>query len=73
MITDHSFYSKEMLRQYSTYMYIIPLPRNSQGWDFVHQFSERIARFLPKNERFAHDRSFPLSDLSESLMVAHFW
>ena len=24
-------------------------------------------------ERFAHDRSFPLSNVSESLMVAHFW
>ena len=57
-----------------------------QGWEFAHRFSEGIARFLPKNERFthslifgerperfAHDRSFPLSDLSESLMVAYFW
>ena len=42
------------------------------GWEFAHKFSERIARFLPKNERFAHDRSFVLSDLSDSLMVAHF-
>ena len=30
-------------------------------------------QFAQKNERFAHDRSFPLSNLSESLMVAHFW
>ena len=65
----------------------------NQGWEFAHLISERIARFLSKNERmsdslkkmsdslifgerperFAHDRSFPLSDLSESLMVAHFW
>ena len=66
-----------------------------QGWEFAHRFSERITRFLPKNERmsdslkkqrfthllifveqperFVHDRSFPLSDLSESLKVAHFW
>ena len=27
--------------------------------------------FDERPERFAHDRSFPLSDLSESLMVAH--
>ena len=65
-----------------------------QGWEFAHQFSKRIARFLPKNERmsdslknerfahllifgeqperFAHGCSFPLSDLSDSLMVTHF-
>ena len=43
-------------------------------------------RFAPKNEqfiyllifgerpeRFPHDRSFPLSDLSKSLMAAYFW
>ena len=67
--------------------------RYFQGWEFAHRFSERIARFWPKNERmidslkknsnslifgerperFAYDRSFPQSDLSESLMVAHFW
>ena len=29
--------------------------------------------FGEQPERFAHDRSFPLRDLSESLMVAHFW
>ena len=59
-----------------------------QGWEFTHRFSERIARFLSKNEqfaqknerfthslifgerpeRFAHDRSFPLSNLSKSLI-----
>ena len=43
-----------------------------QGWEIAHRISERIARFLPKNEQFAHDRSFPLSNLSKSLMVAHF-
>ena len=45
---------------------------------FAHLISEQIARFLSKNERmsdslifgeqserFAHDRSFPLNDLSE--------
>ena len=68
----------------------------NQGWEFAHRFSQRMARFLPKNERmsdllkkkerfthslifgeqparFAHNRSFPLSDVSESLMVAYFW
>ena len=64
-----------------------------QGWEFAHRISERITRFLPKNERmrdslkkmsdslifgeqperFAHDCSFPVSDVSKSLMVAHFW
>ena len=29
--------------------------------------------FGERPERFAHDCSFPLSDLSKSLMVAHFW
>ena len=29
--------------------------------------------FGERPERFAHNRSFPLSNLSESLMVAHFW
>ena len=24
-----------------------------QGWEFAHQFSKRIARFLPKNERMS--------------------
>ena len=63
-----------------------------QGWEFAHRISERITRFLPKNERmrdslkkmsdslifgeqperFAHDCSFPLSDLSESLIATHF-
>ena len=25
-----------------------------QGWEFAHQFSEQITRFLRKNEQFAH-------------------
>ena len=29
--------------------------------------------FGERTERFAHDRSFPLSNVSELLMVAHFW
>ena len=39
------------------------------------QKTERIAHSLifGERERFAHDHSFPLSDLSKSLMVAHFW
>ena len=50
-----------------------------QGWEFAHRFSERIARFLPKNERMSNWLkktsdllifSFLVSDL---LMVAHFW
>ena len=57
-----------------------------QGWEFAHLFSEPNTGFLSKNEQmsdslifgeqpelFAHDHSFPLSDLSELLMVAHFW
>ena len=35
-----------------------------QGWEFAHRFSERIAHFLPKNER--------MSDQSDSLTIAHF-
>ena len=27
---------------------------NFQGWDFAQRFSERIARFLPKNERMSN-------------------
>ena len=55
---------------------------SDQGWEFAHRISERIARFMPKNERMSHSiknisdaliRSFPLSDLRKLLMVAHFW
>ena len=54
---------------------------NMQGWEFTHQFSKRIARFLPKNERMSNSlkkmsdsliRSFLVSDLSDSLTIAHF-
>ena len=53
-----------------------------QGWEFAHRFSERIARFLRKNERMSDSlkktsnsliSSFLVSDLSKSLMVAHIW
>ena len=56
--------------------------KENQGWEFAHWFSGRIARFLPKNERMSDSLkkmsdslicSFLVSDLSESLMVAHFW
>ena len=44
-----------------------------QGWEFAHRFSERIARFLPKNEQMSDFlkktsdsliRSFLVSDLN---------
>ena len=56
-----------------------------QGYEFAHRFSERITRFfvkkwankrfVKKNKQFAHSLicSFLVSDLSESLLVAHFW
>ena len=56
-----------------------------QGGEFAHRFSERIARFLLKNEemsnslkkieQFAHSLifGFGYSNLSDLLMVAHFW
>ena len=53
----------------------------TQGWEFAHRFSERIARFLPKNERMSdllkkmRDSlicSFLVSDLRDSLTIAHF-
>ena len=52
-----------------------------KGWEFAHLISERIARFLPKNERMSDllktmcdslIRSFLVSDLSASLTIAHF-
>ena len=42
----------------------------AQSWEFAHRFSEQIASFLCEklaNERFAHGRSFLVSDLSDSL------
>ena len=58
-----------------------------QGWEFAHRISERITRFLPKNERMRDSlkkmsnslkkmsdsliRSFLVSDLSDSLTIAH--
>ena len=32
----------------------VPKRTPYQGREFTHWFSEQIARFLPKNERFAH-------------------
>ena len=56
----------------------------SESLVFCPKISERAIRskngrfthsliFGERPERFTHNRSFPLSDLSESLMVAHFW
>ena len=51
------------------------------GWEFAHLISKRIARFLFKNERMvdllkkmsnSFICSFLVSDLSDSLMIAHF-
>ena len=50
----------------------------NQGWEFDHLISERSARILPKNERMSDwlkkmsdslIRSFPLSDVSKSLIL----
>ena len=52
-----------------------------QGWEFAHRFSEQITRFLPKNVGMSDSlkkmsdsliRSFLVSDLSDSLTMAHF-
>ena len=55
----------------------------NQGWKFAPRFSEQIARFLQKNEHMSNllkkqtsnslIRSFFVSDLSDLLMVAHFY
>ena len=51
-----------------------------QDWEFPHRFSERIAHFLPKNERMSDSlkkmsnsliHSFLVSNLSDSLTIAH--
>ena len=44
---------------------------HNQGWEFAQWFSEQIARFLLKQMRDSLIRSFLVSDLNESLMVAH--
>ena len=36
-------------------------------------FPSELLVFCEQPKRFARDRSFPLSDLSNSLMVAQFW
>ena len=49
-----------------------------QKWVY-ERFAQKNERFTQslifgeQPEQFAHDRSFPLSYLSKSLMVAHFW
>ena len=57
------------------------LCRYSQGCEFAHLISERMARFLPKNERMSNSLekkrdslicSFLVSNLSDLLMISHF-
>ena len=52
-----------------------------QGWEFAHLISEGITRFLSKNEQMSDFlkkmsdslvRTFLVSDLSDSLTIAHF-
>ena len=43
---------------------LIIFHRNIQGWEFAHRFSERIARFLPKNEQMSDS----LQKMSDSLI-----
>ena len=38
----------------------------NQGWEFAHRFSERITRFLRKNERMSNS-------LKKTEQCAHFW
>ena len=49
-----------------------PWKRARAGNSLIGFLSKSLI-FGEQPERFAHDRSFPLSNLSESLMVAHFW
>ena len=51
------------------------LPKKEQMSDSLkknEQFTHSLI-FGELPERFAHDRSFPLSNVSELLMVANFW
>ena len=45
---------------------------NEQYAQKNEQFNHLLI-FGERPERFSHNRSFPLSDLSKSLMVTHFW
>ena len=51
------------------------LPKNERMSDSIKKTSDSLipSFFGERPERFAHNRSFPLSNLSKSLMVAHFW
>ena len=58
---------------------LFPCPRQgmmlpNQGWEFAHLTYKQIARFLSKNERMSDSLipSFLVSDLSDSLTIAHF-
>ncbi len=48
------------------------LPKNEQMSDSLKKIW-RFTHLLVFGERFSHHGSFPLSNLSESLMVAPFW
>ena len=72
-----------LVMHYSTFVlvYILVMFAYPQGWEFAHRVSEQIARFWPKNEQMSDSlkktsdslvRSFLVSDLSNSLMIAHF-
>ena len=42
-----------------------------QGWEFAHRFSERIARFLQKNERMSKKTSDSLIFGEQPEQLAH--
>ena len=49
-----------------------PVVGFKQGWEFAHRISERIARFLLKNERMG-DLLKKMSDSERFDHIAHFW
>ena len=65
----------------NSHIILKPIYVYNQGWEFTNRFSERIARFFPKNERMSDSLkkmsdslicSFLVSDLSDLLTIAHF-
>ena len=79
-------FSPPLFSSYPSPFLLLPLnssPRSRayQAWEFAHRFSKRINHFLRKNERMSDSLkktsdsligSFLMSNLSKSLMVAHF-
>ena len=74
------FLSSEFIKRLLLWLFEVFITYK-QGWIFAHRFSERIARFLPKNERMSDllkkmsnslIPSFLVSDMSDSLTIAHF-